>query len=544
MLVALCCASTAYAQQWHWQLSGHAQVFNTKQAAVAFMHSLSPAASNFTTETPISIAQSSASYIYTAPMKPPIVMTDWWYTHGSGLSAASEAEIIAARLAVHQSNAPTQCPQPQLVPNGNWIVLSSFFGVLSYYEARNYRVTSRHGWTLTPTPHCVSLPDESDGLYRLRNVGCPANYQSTGIAPHCEIVGSFLISGRSMICPNGGGEVGNPCNVTTGDKTQREVDVSSPGPSFERTYHSYTLESSHKLGMGWTHNYERKVLIYGASPGGLIRANGMQEPLNSVATNHYISSAGSGLQLKKVGTEWVLYLNDGSKEIYDATGKLVRLMTPAGQATLLNYTGNLLTSVVGPFGHALQFSYSAERITQVLAPAGQPIVFSYDSSGNLTQATYPDTKTRLYHYEDTALPNHLTGITDEAGARFATFAYDSMGRAILTQHAGGADEYTLSYGSTSTSVTDPLGTVTTYQFNTTDSDKFRKIVSKSVAGLTQNFTVSPYASDFQRRVTQEMDARSAVTNFNYDRDHVTSQTQAFGTPPRSNHDLSLPLHGR
>ena len=37
---------------------------------------------------------------------------------------------------------------------------------------------------------------------------------------------------------------------------------------------------------------------------------------------------------------------------------------------------------------------------------------------------------RIYHYEDTNFPNHLTGITDANGERYATFAYGVDGKAI------------------------------------------------------------------------------------------------------------------
>src|SRR6266545_5418461 len=66
----------------------------------------------------------------------------------------------------------------------------------------------------------------------------------------------------------------------------------------------------------------------------------------------------------------------------------------------------------------------------------------------------------------------LTGITDENGARFATFSYDSFGRTTQTVHdAGGsnANRYQLTYNASAvqTTVTDPLGTVRTFGFQTT-----------------------------------------------------------------------------
>jgi RHS repeat-associated protein len=81
----------------------------------------------------------------------------------------------------------------------------------------------------------------------------------------------------------------------------------------------------------------------------------------------------------------------------------------------------------------------------------------------LTSATYPDDKSRIYHYEHTSLKHHLTGITDENGNRFATYAYDSYsGRAISTQHAGGADKFSFVYNTNATTVTDALATTRVY----------------------------------------------------------------------------------
>src|SRR6185312_491031 len=68
----------------------------------------------------------------------------------------------------------------------------------------------------------------------------------------------------------------------------------------------------------------------------------------------------------------------------------------------------------------------------------------------------------------TNLPQALTGITDESGARFATFKYDSIGRGTSTEHAGGVEKYTLSYQSSSPGATatviGPLGATRTYRF--------------------------------------------------------------------------------
>jgi len=78
--------------------------------------------------------------------------------------------------------------------------------------------------------------------------------------------------------------------------------------------------------------------------------------------------------------------------------------------------------------------------------------------------TYPDSSVRQYHYENATFKNALTGITDERGVRYATYGYDTEGRATLTEHAGGANRHTLNFVSTTTTFTDALGTSRTQTF--------------------------------------------------------------------------------
>ncbi|MFP3387113.1 hypothetical protein, partial [Tritonibacter sp. SIMBA_163] len=59
--------------------------------------------------------------------------------------------------------------------------------------------------------------------------------------------------------------------------------------------------------------------------------------------------------------------------------------------------------------------------------------------------TYAGGGVRTYHYENLDFPQHLTGITAEDGRRYSTFTYDTIGRVISSQHAGGADGVTLAY---------------------------------------------------------------------------------------------------
>jgi YD repeat-containing protein len=68
-------------------------------------------------------------------------------------------------------------------------------------------------------------------------------------------------------------------------------------------------------------------------------------------------------------------------------------------------------------------------------------------------------------YENTSLPWALTGVVDERGIRYSTFTYDTAGRALSTEHAGGVDRFSVSYGTppaiTVTQTYDPSTLLTT-----------------------------------------------------------------------------------
>lgn len=160
-----------------------------------------------------------------------------------------------------------------------------------------------------------------------------------------------------------------------------------------------------------------------------------------------------------ITTGW-RYLDAASQavEIYDVRG-LLTSVSHANGATL-NYTYSTAVSSTAPqvgllmkvqdqFGRSVQFEYEASsgtpRISRAIDPSGTAVVSSYDASGNLSKITWQDTRWRQFLYERSDLPWALTGINDERQLRYATFGYDVQGRANATEHAGGADRYSVSY---------------------------------------------------------------------------------------------------
>ena len=256
-------------------------------------------------------------------------------------------------------------------------------------------------------------------------------------------------------------------------------------------YNSKPSSIGTSFGKGWQHSFERQLWllqlpnqkIWVTRPTGVTqlftRSGSRWLPDHDIADSLEQLTDVSG---NTTGWQYVVG-SDSSIETYSASGRLLSIADRSGRTQTLAYDlpvasggdddPDTLDAVVDDAGRTLRFTYDAQkRIATVVDPAGGVIAYGYDPVGNLVSVTYPDGHAKTYHYNEPAhtggadLPHALTGITDENGDRFATYAYDASGRAVSTAHAGGADSHTLSYGPAATTVTDPLGTQRVYGFTT------------------------------------------------------------------------------
>jgi YD repeat-containing protein len=268
---------------------------------------------------------------------------------------------------------------------------------------------------------------------------------------------------------------GNPCDPITGAKKQTEIDYSGVGLSFARYFHSARQAVGAALAPfpmtpGWSHSYSRRVSrstdARGQQVFTLVRDNGnhvlaekMDVANRYAAGDWMLTQTGSGNN-----TEIVLQQQNGSREIYSyMNGQLKRLVSPDGRVTRLNFQGGFLSSVVHPSGRTLLLENNGELITAITLPGGDRILYAYEDAGTelskrLTTITYADGTKRNYHYEDGRFASLLTGITDESGMRYSTFAYDERGRVVSSYHHDNDDRVDLTYATDgSTLVTDANG---------------------------------------------------------------------------------------
>jgi RHS repeat-associated protein len=330
---------------------------------------------------------------------------------------------------------------------------------------------------------------------------------------------------------------GNPIDAATGNKFQAETDYSGPahtGLSLTRYYNSGDSAGS-AFGAKWHSTWHRGLTVAG-NIATVTRADGRKDAFINNSASIWIADADVTSRLSPVpasGTQtgWALTLPDDSVENYTLAGQLSSVVARTGLSTSLAYNGSgNLTTVAGPFGHTLSFTYdSSNRVSRMTVPDGGTYVYAYDSNNNLFSVIYPDSTVRQYAYTNSSFPNALTGIIDELGNIYATFAYDSNGRATSTQHAGGAELTTVTYntGGTST-ITDARGNAHTLTLTTVFSvPKLSGVTGQPVSQTGGK----AFTYDSNGFIASSTDWDGNVTTYTHDASGVeTSRVMASGTP--------------
>ena len=355
-------------------------------------------------------------------------------------------------------------------------------------------------------------------------------------------------------------DVGNPIDATSGNKHQTERDYSGAG-SFplvvERYYNSSpTRAGGSDIGSVWRWTYSRSVTVarsgmsaYVARPNGTI----VQVNLPGERADYDIHDELRSIRSDSGNVIGWRYTNanDGSVELYDAAGRLSSITARSGQRHSLTRSTSSTPMAVAPgpdyviqvsdhFGRQLNLEWNSDgTLARIIDPDGNVYAYGYDSDKRLISVTYPaegsggSKRTYLYnepeHTSHIDAPDMLTGIVDENGIRLATYEYDELGRGISTQHAGGVNRYSLTYGSNQTVVTDPLGTSRKFRFT--------KVVNAlRLAGVDQPGGAGCAAAanglqyDDVGQVASRTDFNGSVTNYSYYDSHEVNRTEAAGTP--------------
>ena len=369
--------------------------------------------------------------------------------------------------------------------------------------------------------------------------------------------------------------VGNPLDLLTGNKRQREIDFALPGAAlaFQRTYNSANADYDVGLGAGWHHSYALVLLDAGNGARELIQSDGRRLRFVPGGTDAqgrprlvgHAPNEGELIVLEAEGEHrWTL--PDG-RHLRFRGSFLVEIDWPDQRRLTLFYRQQRLASVTDEQGRTLAFAYTpgrrsalpgydAERhraqpgtLSAVTLPDGRSLGYDYDERGNLTRVRFPDGTAREYHYEaaKSGWPNHLTGLTERTGVRIATWRYDEHGRATLSERADGVERVTLEHpdpavvemgAEVETLVTNSLGGRSAYRWVRPDPRGPPRLLSASGPGCaTCPPTGMAYAYDAAGRLSSESATgegsatRVGRTDYRHDeRGRVTSieRTDASG----------------
>jgi YD repeat-containing protein len=387
---------------------------------------------------------------------------------------------------------------------------------------------------------------------------------------------------------------GDPVNIGTGETIETVTDYSTSGQmplEFVRTYRSnyHILFSDSdgtsgpqvqtvysRFGRAWRSNFDSVIgFQYGlnfASPGNGALVNVITPQGAEIVFMYstalakwqpaYISSISSGLVTWAVRTDLnvslvvsanilVKYQNNDVLA-YNTNGQLIQVRKPGGYIQTLTYDSQGRNTIItDSFGRSLSFTYNSDGYVDTMTTPGGTYRYAYAQLSHapaglehhelgIGKVYFPDATPSnpndnpfvTYHYEDPDHRSALTGITDERGIRYATWAYDSKWRVTRSTHALGDDNTTFSYDdpNNTRTVTNPLTKNTIYHFQNFQGHR----VLSQVEGIASSHCATSdtlYARDANGFVNQTTDGEGRITKFtNNSRGLPTVITEAFGTP--------------
>ena len=310
----------------------------------------------------------------------------------------------------------------------------------------------------------------------------------------------------SQSSPNPSTGVGNPIDLTSGNKYQQELDIETPGDlsiGFRRHYNSMQSAAG-VLGKGWSHTYETRLsrTETRGSPSGkaasppqitLIQGDGRQITFESYETTTTLRRyrsvpAGYGLIDEDVGavarlreakalnrtlaedelSVWKWTWPDSRTLTFNGRGLLRTIARPDGRALQVQFDARRrLSRVTDSYGNWLAAAYwdeAAERLQEfnastrdsnrgagyrgrlkaLMLSSGERFQYEYDARGNLNDVVYPDGTVRRYEYEANN-GHHLAKIFGRDSKLAASYEYDSTGHAVRSWHPDHRDDVSVSY---------------------------------------------------------------------------------------------------
>ena len=288
-------------------------------------------------------------------------------------------------------------------------------------------------------------------------------------------------------CPGDGISEGDPINSATGNHYEIETDYRGPNRRdlvLQRFYSSVPVKNS-VWGSNWRSTFDRSVFIAQIPPSFAVQGVAVVRPdgkkLFFKQVGNVWSAASTDVNGTLVGvldgagatSGWIFTNEQDEVETYGPTGKLLAITDRSGYVQNMAYDPLWhLIQVTDSYGRIVSFSYTPSNdpyhVDLTVATVKDPSGRAYTHTNTIvdyaivgSQVAYPDGRSRAYLYnESVAYPLNqnatgllaMTGLIDENGQRFASWFYDTQGRAISSEHAGGVNKVSLTYNTDGTTL--------------------------------------------------------------------------------------------
>ena len=263
----------------------------------------------------------------------------------------------------------------------------------------------------------------------------------------------------------------DPVNTATGEFYLSNSDLALPGVgpavAVARTYSSALRASSGSFGYGWSSNFAARLVVDVAGAGPLPDAvrveqeNGSRTAFFNDGSDEFVGAEWvlATLEHDDVSGDWTFTRQEREVFVFNEDGILQSVSDLQGNTVEYHYSSGELTSITGSGGREIELIWASGRVSQIEDSAGRVVEYEY-ASGNLVTVT--DTSGAAWDYGYDSLHRMTTQTYPEGGV--VTNVYDSESR--VTSQTDAVDrETTFSYGDHGTTTTLPDDSVTVYDFD-------------------------------------------------------------------------------
>ena len=364
--------------------------------------------------------------------------------------------------------------------------------------------------------------------------------------------------------PVGGScQCGDPVDLSTGLFMYSNTDLALSDVipiSVTRTYRQDD-PTIRDFGMGQTDNYQYYItsgqggdLLLVTPDGSAVTYQPTSNP--NVYDALTTPSAWTGSQVDYVGTDDVsVTLVDGTVYTFGTNHVQLTGITDRFGNTVSITRNDLdggtnsgeIEQVTSPNGEWMDFTYSTcvpgesgnqnnatKCVTSITDNLGRTTSYTYDSDGRMLTATDPGGNVTTYTWAPCTTPGslqctELDTITDARGYVVADNTYNGAGQ-VTNQTSANGGTYQFAYasisGGTQTTVTDPLGDESQFDFDANNYETSQTLAYGTPDAQTTTLTRGP-TSQF---VTQTTDPLGRVTSYTYNQNgDVLTETQLAGT---------------